>query len=73
MVAKAGSDDFQQRFACVANKRNPSVGIAISSVPRFVKDLDDRKLPLRADFSCYPNVGNDVGKALLGECGGVDF
>ena len=35
---KAGRDDFQQHFACMRNKRTPSVD-AISAVLLFVKDL----------------------------------
>ena len=71
-VAKAGRNDFQQRFACVGNKRNPSVAVAISSALLFVEYLDDGIFPLLGDFSSYRNVDNDVVKAL-GECGVVDF
>ena len=61
VVAMVGCDDFQQHVACVGNKRNPSVVVAISSVLLFVnvKDLGDRMLPLLGDFLCYSNVDKD--------------
>ena len=56
----------------MGNKRNPSVVVAVSSVLRFLKDLDDRIFPLLGGFSCYPNIDKDV-VISLGECGVVDF
>ena len=56
----------------MGNERNPSEVVAVSSVLGFVKDLDDRIFPLLGDFSCSPNIGKDVVKALR-ECGVVDF
>ena len=41
VVAHAGRDDFQQHFACMGNKRNPSIVVAIRVILLFVKDLDD--------------------------------
>ncbi|MEP4803087.1 MAG: hypothetical protein ABJZ69_01675 [Hyphomicrobiales bacterium] len=72
-VAEAGRDDFQQNFACVGNKRNPSEVVAISSIPLFLEDVDDdRILPLLGDLSCSPNIDKELIKAL-GECGVIDF
>ena len=72
VVAKAARDDFPKHFACVGNKRDPSVAVATRTVLSFVKDLDDRIFLLLGDFSCYPSIGKDVVKALR-ECGVVEL
>ena len=41
------------------NKKDPTVVVAISSVLRFVKDLDDRIFPLLGDFAGYRNIDDN--------------
>ena len=72
VVAKTGRDDFQQYFACIGSKRNPSSVLAIRAIFLSVKDLDDHIFPLLGDFSCYPYIDKDAVKAL-DEFGVIEF